>query len=350
MIHRLGRTSKSLFRDNGYRTLHFKCCLISLFLLLLIGCSEKKEHVFLLQASLLVGEDHTWFQAFEYFSDILDERSNGRIILRNYHSEQLAKEIEAIRLIQSGVIDMTTTSSLLSNWIDIMAFCEMPFLLNSSEEITKMINGPVGEKMTNQMLEKTGLRALGYFEAGPRYLTSNRPISHPDELNGLILRVPSVPSFVSAWEGLGAKPTPMAYSEVFTSLQQGTVQAQENPLALIKITGFYEVQKYVNQTEHVVSWTYPVIGEKKFQSFPEDLKKIFIQAAIDMQVYEHKLFLENEKKIRTDLEGLGMTFIEVDKEAFAKKGRKAIFESLSPEMQKIFTEIITENNDDTQTE
>jgi tripartite ATP-independent transporter DctP family solute receptor len=308
-----------------------------------MGCSENREPEFLLHASLLVGEDHTWFKAFEYFSEILEERSNGRVILKNYHSEQLAKEIEAIRLIQSGVIDMTTTSSLLSNWIDIMAFCEMPFLLKSSDDITRMINGPIGEKMKYEMLEKTGLRALGYFEAGPRYLTSNRPISHPDELNGLILRVPSVPTFVTAWEGLGAKPTPMAYSEVFTSLQQGTVQAQENPLALIKITGFYEVQKYVNQTEHVVSWTYPVIGERKFQSFPEDLKKIFVQAASDMQVYEHQLFLENEKKIRAELEELGMVFIEVDKEAFITKGRKAIFESLSPDMQQIFSEITTQD-------
>ena len=149
---------------------------------------------------------------------------------------------------------------------------------------------------------------------------------------------------MTAWEGLGAKPTPMAYSEVFTSLQQGTVQAQENPLALIKITGFYEVQEYVNQTEHVISWTYPVIGEKQFQAFPEDLKGIFLQAAKEMQAYEHRLFLENEKKIRADLEALGMIFNKVDKEAFVAKGRKAIYQSLSPEMQKIFSEITTENS------
>ena len=323
-------------------SLPLKFYIVSFCSLMILGCVEQEKPEITLHASLLVGEDHTWFKAFEYFAETLDERSNGRIVLKNYHSEQLAKEIEAIRLIQSGVIDMTTTSSLLSNWIEIMAFCEMPFLLNSPEEISKMINGPIGKRMEHEMLEKTGLRALGYFEAGPRYLTSNRPISHPDELSGLILRVPSVPSFVTAWEGLGAKPTPMAYSEVFTSLQQGTVEAQENPLALIKITGFYEVQDYVNQTEHVISWTYPVISEEKFQSFPEDLKIIFLQAAKDMQEYEHRLFLENEKKIRADLEALGMTFIEVDKKAFIAKGRKAIYESLSPEMQEIFLSITNE--------
>ncbi len=338
--------SKNLYRQfsTGRNPLKLPrmICSCLLFALLITACKEKKEPEFLLQASLLVGEDHTWFQAFEYFAEILERRSEGRIVLQNYHSEQLAKEIEAIRLIQAGVIDMTTTSSLLSNWIELMAFCEMPFLLSSSKDITTMINSPVGDKMKRRMLEITDLRALGYFEAGPRYLTSNRPITHPDELNGLILRVPSVPSFVTAWEGLGAKPTPMAYSEVFTSLQQGTVQAQENPLALIKITGFYEVQKYVNITEHVVSWTYPVIGEKKFQAFPEDLKKIFLEAAADMQHYEHQLFLENEKKIRAELEALGMVFVKVDKEAFIEKGQRAIYESLSPEMQKVFTSITTD--------
>ena len=313
--------------------------LVLLFALTALGCHKEKEPEFLLRASLLVGEDHTWFQAYEYFGKILKERSDGRIILESYHSEQLAKESEAIRLIQAEVIDMTTTSSLLSNWAEIMTFCEMPFLLQSPEDAQNLINGPLGERINQEMLEKTGLRPLGYFIAGARHLTSNRPIKHPDDLNGLILRVPNVPSFVTAWAALGAKPTPMAYSEVFTSLQQGTVEAQENPLALIKVTGFYEVQKYVNLTGHVVSWTYPVIGEKQFQSMPNDLQEILLEAAKDMQDFEHKLFLENEKIIKEELKKLGMIFIDVDNEAFIQKSGKAIYQTLSPEMQKIYNTI-----------
>ncbi|MEX0289218.1 MAG: TRAP transporter substrate-binding protein [Flavobacteriaceae bacterium] len=323
--------------------LHFPLRAFILVLTVSLGisaCKDQNEPEFLLHASHLVSENHTWYKAFEYFAEILEERSNGRIVVKNYHSEQLAKEIEAIRLIQAGVIDMTTTGSMLNNWIEIVAFCELPFLLRDSTDMKNLIEGPIGQRMEREMREKTGIRPLGYFQRGPRHLTSNRPLKHPDELQGLIIRVPNVPSFVTTWEALGAKPTPMAFSEVFTSLQQGTIEAQENPFAMIKASGFSEVQEYINLTAHVVSWTYPVIGEKQFQAFPDDLKAIFLQAAEDMQAYEHQLFIDNEKKVQDELKAAGMKFIEVDQEAYALKCRKAIYESLSPEMQDVYNQII----------
>lgn len=313
---------------------------ISILILLLTQCRHKQQPDYLLRASLLVNEDHTWFKAFKYFADILHERSDGRLKLEVYPSEQLAKEIEALRLIQAGVIDMTVTGSLLNNWIEIATFCELPFLLTDTVDMQNLIRGPIGQKIEEEILHKTGLRPVAYFQRGPRHLTSNRPIRHPDDLKGLIIRVPNVPSFVTAWSALGAKPTPMAFSELFTSLQQGTVEAQENPLAMIRAAGLSEVQKYVNLTSHVVSWVYPMIGEQQFQELPDDLKEIFLQAAKDMQLYEHKLFLENEKKIREELKLKGMEFIEVDREALKQKSKEAIFNSLSPEMQEIYNEII----------
>ena len=142
-----------------------------------------------------------------------------------------------------------------------------------------------------------------------------------------------------AWKAIGAKPTPMAFSEVFSSLQQGTIEAQENPFAMIKNAGFSEVQKYLNLTGHVISWGYPLVGEKQFQRLPDDLKVIFLQAAKEMQIYEHRLFLENESKVQQELKAAGMIFVKVDKNAFIENGEKAVYESLSPEMQEIYDEI-----------
>ncbi len=300
------------------------------------SCKSPDAPDFLLRASLLVAEDHTWFKAFTYFGEILEERSDGRIVLQTYPSEQLAKEIEAIRMIQSGVIDMTTTSALLSNWTEIMTFCEMPFLTESMDEVDELLAGPVGERIRNEMVTKTGLRPVGYFQAGARHLTSNRPIRHPDDLQGLIVRIPSIPAFVTTWEALGAKATPMAFSELFTSLQQGVINAQENPLPLTRMAALYEVQQYVNLTSHVFGWTYPVIGEQQFERFPEDLQQIFLDCAREMQAYERRLFLENEAFIRADLEAKGMVFIEVDRPAFVKKHGDAIYNTLSPAMQEVY--------------
>ncbi|MEO9479427.1 MAG: TRAP transporter substrate-binding protein [Maribacter dokdonensis] len=313
--------------------------LLSFMIISLMSCNYNDQEPFVLKASLLVNEDHSWHKAFIFFGERLKEKSNGRLVLETFPSEQLAKEVEAIRMIQAGVLDMTTTSSLLSNWTEIMTFCELPFLLKTPDDVEILIQGPLGKRISKEMLEKTGLKPLGYFQAGVRQLTSNKPITHPDDLQGLILRVPNVPSFVSAWDALGAKTTPMAFSEVFTSLQQGTIDAQENPLALIKVSGFYEVQKYVNLTNHVVSWSYPVIGEKSFQKLPEDLKAIFLEASEEMITYHQQLFLENEKKIREELEAKGMVFVNVDNAAFIEKCGTTIYDTLSPEMQEIYNTV-----------
>ena len=325
----------------NYIKKRFAFFLLCAGLILFQSCQNKNAPDYLFRVSLWANEEHTWYKAFLYFDEILQERSEGKIKLEIYPSEQLAKEKESIRLIQAQVIDMTVTASLLSNWIEIAAFCELPFLLRDSSDKDALINGPLGRQIKQEILEKTGLRPVALFERGPRQLTSNRPIRHPDDLKGLIVRVPAVPSFVTAWAAMGAKPTPMAFSEVFTSLQQGTIEAQENPFELILNVGFAEVQKYINVTEHVMSWSYPVIGERQFQKMPEHLQHLFLEAAKEMQAYERQLFLENEKKVQDELKERGMTFIQVDKEAFSQKCEEAIYNSLSPEMQKVYRDFIT---------
>ena len=303
---------------------------------LLAACRPAEGPEYLLRASLLTAESHTWYQAFKHCEACLAERSGGRLQLQTYPSEQLAKEIEAIRMIQAGVIDMTTTSALLSNWAEILTFAEMPFLMGSMAEVDTMLNGPVGARIRQDMITKTGLRPVGYFQAGARHLTSNRPIRHPDELRGLTVRIPNIPAFVTTWEALGAKPTPMAFSEMFTSLQQGVINAQENPLPLTKMAAMYEVQDYVNLTSHVFGWTYPVIGERQFRALPPDLQDVLLGCARAMQAYERELFMANEVTNRAELEAAGMEFVEVDRAAFERKHGNAIFRTLSPAMQEVY--------------
>jgi len=313
---------------------HWFLFLLCLGSLLQSGCQEDDGYLF--RVALWANEEHTWFAAFEHFDSLLQHRSHGRIKVEVYPSEQLAKEIESIRLIQAGVIEMTVTGSLLNNWLEIAAFCEMPFLLKDSSDQRALIEGPIGQRIEREMLEVMGLRPIGLFERGRRHLTSNRPIREPDDLAGMIVRVPNVPSFVTAWSAMGAKPTPMALSEVFTALQQGTIDAQENPFENVLSAGFAEVQKYINLTGHVVSWSYPVVGEEQFQKMPKDLQEMFLQAAKEMQRYEHELFLANQQMVKDALAERGMQFIEVDPAPFNAKCEQAIFASLSPEMQEVY--------------
>jgi len=309
-------------------------------MILLLGSCHQQQQQYILKLGHLANEDHTWHQASMYLDSLLNVRTDGRLRVSVYPSEQLGKEVEIIRSIKSGIADMTITAGTLQNWSPVAAFTDMPFLLRDTLHLQKMVKGKIGKEMEERILNETGLRILCHFQRGPRYLTSNRPIKHPDELNGIIIRIPNVPSYVVAWQSLGAKPTPMAFSEVFTSLQQGTVEAQENPMAMISTANFAEVQKYLNLTAHVISWVYVVIGEQQFQELPEDLRVILQSSAADMQAYEHQLFVRKEQRFRQELEAKGMQFIEVDQNAFQRVGSQAIYKSLNDEMKLIYQQII----------
>jgi tripartite ATP-independent transporter DctP family solute receptor len=201
-------------------------------------------------------------------------------------------------------------------------------------------DGPIGEDIVKEIETRVQLKPIAWFERGPRNLTSKRPIKTPGDLNGLVMRVPNVPLFLNVWSALGAKPTPMAFSEVFTGLQQGVVEAQENPLALIKSASFFEVQKYVNRTEHVRSWIYLVIGSKKFAKLEPAHQQAVLDAAKEAQAYEHELFLKDEAQLVDDLKAKGMEFVDVDRQKFADAARKAVEESLKPELKPVYEQVL----------
>jgi tripartite ATP-independent transporter DctP family solute receptor len=317
--------------------------------MLLSSCGSKtpggsSSDTFTLKFGHLASEDNTWHLAAIKFKERVEERSQGRIQVKVYPNSQLGKEMELINSIQLGTADMTITGESLQNWAPKAALLAVPYAFASAEHMRSAASGPGGEEICAEITEKTSLVPLAWFERGPRHLTTNRPIQTPNDLNGLKIRVPNVPLFVKVWQELGAKPTPMAFSEVFTSLQQNTIEAQENPLSLIDSASFYEVQKHVNLTAHVRSWIYVVIGEKKLNSLPLDLQEIVREAAIDMQAYEHALFVAEETQLRTKLEGQGMTFIDSDQAAFAAKARIAVVNALTEEQRTLLEQFSTPQN------
>lgn len=287
----------------------------------------------------LANEENIWNKAAERFKQVVEEESDGRIDVQIFPNEQLGTEMEVINSIQLGTADMTITGESLQNWAPKAAMMAVPYAFRDSEHLRKAVEGDIGKQIEQQIEEKAGLVPIAWFERGPRELTSNRPIKKPSDLDGLRLRVPNVPLFVDTWQALGAQPTPMAFSEVFTSLQQGTIDAQENPLSLIESASFNEVQDYVNVTDHVRSWIYVVIGKKKLESMPENLQEAVLDAAQQMQSYEAKLFSEDQKRLRNALEEAGMEFVEVDQKAFADKAEPAVKASLNDEQQKLYEAI-----------
>ena len=290
----------------------------------------------------LANEDNIWHKAAVKFGEELASLTDGRIEVKVFPNESLGKEMDLINGMQLGTADMTITGESLQNWAPMAALLAVPYAYKSLDHMDAVAGGAIGDQIKAQIVEKARIRPIAYFARGPRNLTSNRPIKSPADLDGLKMRVPNVPLFVDVWKALGAKPTPMAFSEVFTSLQNGTIGAQENPLALIKSASFFEVQKYVNKTEHVRSWIYLTISELTWQKLSDADKKNVMEAAKRAQKYERELFLEDDKKLVGELEAKGMTFVDVDGAAFASKAKDAVLANVKPEIRPIVEKLFNE--------
>ena len=214
----------------------------------------------------------------------------------------------------------------------------MPYLIQSDEQMEKVLTGEVGQEFEG-LMEACGMKCLGYFTRGPRYITSTKKITSVADCNNLVIRTPQSAMTVAAFQALGAKPTPMALSEVFTSLQQGTIEAQENPLAMIETQSFYEVCPYLILTAHLRAWVYIAMGLAQYNRLSDSQKAVVDQAGAECQAYEHELFLDNEEKYYNQLQEQGMEFIEVDTDAFAKAMIDGVLPILTDSQKKIYDAI-----------
>ncbi len=305
-----------------------------------MNLAQAKDAEYVLKLGHLANEENPWHKSALEFAEIVKEKTDGNVEVQVFPNSQLGKEMDLIRGMQMGTADFTISGESMQNWAPLAALLAAPYAVRDLDHLKKIINSDANKKIAEQIIEKVKVRPVATFGRGPRNLTSNRPIKSPDELNGMILRVPNVPLFVAFWEALGAKPTPMAFSEVFTSLQQGTIEGQENPLALIKSASFYEVQDYVNQTEHVTGWIYIIMSERKFQKLPKEYQEAILEAGRIVSEHAIDNLVKEEAEYKKFLQEKGMEFVEVDKPAFQKVAAKVVKENFTPEQNAVYTEIV----------
>ncbi|EKM4465622.1 TRAP transporter substrate-binding protein, partial [Escherichia coli] len=154
-----------------------------------------------------VNEEHSWHKASLKFAELVKQKTNNAVEVKIYPNESLGKEMDIINAIQLGSVDMTITGESLQNWAPSAALLAVPYMITSSEQMAKIVNGEVGAQISKDIEERVKLKTIAWFERGPRNLTSNRPITNPEELKGLTLRLPNVPMFINVWKDLGAQPT-----------------------------------------------------------------------------------------------------------------------------------------------
>lgn len=288
----------------------------------------------------LADENHIWHKTAEEFASLVEEKTDGSITINIYPSNSLGGETDTINAISAGTADMVISGETLQNWAPKAALMATPYAFRDLEHVQAVVEGEIGQEIADEINEKAGLTPLYYHTRAPRNLTSTEKIETPADLAGFSMRVPNVPLFLNAWEAAGAKPQVMDFNEVFTGIQQGVIKGQENPVDLIQSGALYEVQNFVNRTEHVYSWIYVLVGNAQWEAISDEQRAAVEEAAAEAQAFGEELYTEEISKIEAALEEEGMEFVDVDQDAFREAMVPAVESFLSEEQLDLYNRIL----------
>ena len=225
--------------------------------------------------------ENPYGQGADHFAKLVKERSNGEIIIQVYPSSQLGNQRDLVEGLTFGTVDMTLTgTAVLGNFVPEVSIFDLPFLFRDVQHAYKALD-TVGMELCKKG-EARGMITLAIWENGIRHMTNNaRPIVKPEDMKGLKFRVMEQPVYIEMMKALGASPTPMAMSELYTALQKGVIDGQENPLAHIATKRFYEVQKYISLTGHTYAPELVMISAIAWKKLTPEQQALLRKAAED---------------------------------------------------------------------
>ncbi len=270
-----------------------------------------------------VGEPGSLFQmSSDEFARLANARLAGKAKVVVYGSSQLGGDKEMIQKLKLGTIDMAVPSTVMTSEVDLFGIFEMPYIVKDRAHMAR-IEKEVFWPSIAPLADKKGLKVLAVWENGYRHITNNKqPVNVPADLKGIKLRVPEGKWRVKMFQEYGANPSPMKFSELFTALQTGVMDGQENPLTQIYSAKLQEVQKFLSMSGHVYTPAYLTVGAKRYNALPADVRKILEDTARETQAYVYATAVKAETDLLEKLKQSGLKVNEVDKNAFiaASKG------------------------------
>jgi len=301
----------------------FRSASVMFFIVLTIivstGCGggEKVEGEINLKLGHALDLNHPVHKAMEFWADTLKKATEGRIIIKIYPGGQLGAEKELVEQLQMGTLDLTKVSSAgLEAFVPQMKVLGMPYLFNSKEHKWKVLNSAVGKELLNAGSDR-GLVGIGFYEAGERsFYTKNGPIEKPSDLKNLKIRVIKSPMAINLLKTLGASPTPISWGELYTALQQGTVDGAENNPPSFVSARHYEVCKYYSLDKHTSPMDVVLMGKKAWDKLSEADKAIMTETFNVSVEYQKQLWAEVVKENFAHLDSVGVEVIIPDQAPF----------------------------------
>lgn len=287
-----------------------------------------------------LAESSPQYLSSQYFADILAERSDGRLTVNVFPNSQLGDDVQMMEMMQTGTLDMSyPSSSPATTYVPELAAFDLPFLLPNREAAIAVMNSDVAQGMLDDF-DGTGIKALAFSENGYRQLSNSvRPVETPEDvagldMGGLTIRTMENPVHLSIWETLGANPTPMAFGELFSAMEQGVVDGQENPWSTILTSNFYEVQEYGSETRHVYTPFILMMSERTWDRLDPEYQDLVQEAARKSAAYEIQLATEYDDWARNQLDERGMqiTRLNDDQIAAFQEAVQPVYDEWAPEI------------------
>ncbi len=271
------------------------------------------------------------------FADLVAEKSKGEIEIQVFPSSQLGSQRDLVEGLTFGTVDVVLTgTAVLGNFLPEIAVFDLPFIFRDRQHAFKALD-TIGMEM-GVKLEPQGMKLLCFMENGIRNMTNNvRSIKGPEDMKGLKVRVMEQPVYIEMMKALGASPTPMAFSELFTSLQKGVIDGQENPAAHIYTKRFFEVQKYISKTEHAYAAEPVLISLATWNGLTPEQQEIVQEAADEARDWQRQLAIDEESEFWEKIAESGKCEIleagEIDREGF-KKATAKVWEMMESRLGK----------------
>jgi tripartite ATP-independent transporter DctP family solute receptor len=280
-----------------------------------------------------VGEPGSLFAASaEEFAKRANAKLGAKAKVVVFGSSQLGGDKELLQKLKLGTVDIALPSTVMSSEADLFGVFEMPYLVKDRNHM-KRIESEVFWKTLAPAAEAKGLKVIGVWENGYRHITnSKRPINTPADLQGIKLRVPEGKWRVKMFQTYGANPSPMKFSEVFTALQTGVMDGQENPFTQIYSAKFHEVQKHLSLTGHVYTPAYATVGMRKWSSLPADVRSTLEAVAKETQAFVYEKAAKDDDELLAKIKAANVQVNTPNKDAFIAAS-KPVYEEFAKEVK-----------------
>ena len=283
---------------------------------------------FKLNIGVVLDASHPVSIGLKRMAEVAEKESGGKLKLDIFPSSQLGQQREMWQNIQSGVIGGTVDpTASLTNFVPQFGVLDLPYLVQTPDQAFKLLEGPVVEKELTSRAPAAGFHVVHYWEITFRNVYTRTPVNSIADLKGKKIRVIPNPTFIALFRALGAAPTPMAFGEVYTGLQQGVIDGAENDSVTYFTTKHYEVAKNYALTSHLMLINTLVLSEKQWQRLPDNLRAVMNHASLEGRKLTLQVRAEKEAKVLDDLKNAGVTITRPDLKPFVEAGRKTWAES-----------------------